>query len=85
MRGQWHCATQLFACPTSNVQSAADDQLFSELWALPNFALRKAKSFDEWFNTPFSNSGIGEKIELNDEETLLHKVLCFFLLRLTSP
>ncbi|KAI1781795.1 SNF2 family N-terminal domain-containing protein [Ganoderma leucocontextum] len=61
-----------------------------ELWALLNFALPKVfnpvKSFDEWFNTPFANSGIGDKIELNEEEELLiirhlHKVLHPFLLR----
>ncbi|KAG1829506.1 hypothetical protein EV424DRAFT_1554254 [Suillus variegatus] len=37
------------------------------------------KSFDKWFNTPFANSGTGNKIELNEEEVLLiirqlHKV-----------
>ncbi|KAJ3751098.1 SNF2-family ATP dependent chromatin remodeling factor snf21 [Lentinula detonsa] len=61
-----------------------------ELWALLNFALPKVfnsvKSFDEWFNTPFANSGTGDKIELNEEEVLLiirrlHKVLRPFLLR----
>ncbi|EIW65238.1 uncharacterized protein TRAVEDRAFT_68776 [Trametes versicolor FP-101664 SS1] len=61
-----------------------------ELWALLNFALPKVfnsvKSFDEWFNTPFANSGTGDKIELNEEEALLiirrlHKVLRPFLLR----
>jgi SNF2 family DNA or RNA helicase len=35
--------------------------------ALFNFFLPKifdsAKSFDEWFNTPFANSGAGDKIE----------------------
>ena len=44
------------------------------------------KSFDEWFNTPFANSGSSDKIELNEEEALLiirrlHKVLRPFLLR----
>ncbi|CCD27286.1 SWI/SNF catalytic subunit SNF2 NDAI_0K00950 [Naumovozyma dairenensis CBS 421] len=61
-----------------------------ELWALLNFALPKifnsVKSFDEWFNTPFANTGGQDKIELNEEETLLvirrlHKVLRPFLLR----
>ncbi|KAI0063151.1 hypothetical protein BV25DRAFT_1824711 [Artomyces pyxidatus] len=61
-----------------------------ELWALLNFALPKVfnsvKSFDEWFNTPFANSGTPDKIELNEEEALLiirrlHKVLRPFLLR----
>ncbi|KAG6902971.1 hypothetical protein C0995_008544 [Termitomyces sp. Mi166 len=61
-----------------------------ELWALLNFALPKVfnsvQSFDEWFNTPFANSGTGDKIELNEEEALLiirrlHKVLRPFLLR----
>lgn len=55
-----------------------------------NFALPKifnsVKSFDEWFNTPFANSGTADKIELNEEEALLiirrlHKVLRPFLLR----
>jgi ATP-dependent helicase STH1/SNF2 len=57
---------------------------------LLNFALPKifnsVKSFDEWFNTPFANSGTADKIELNEEEALLiirrlHKVLRPFLLR----
>ena len=61
-----------------------------ELWALLNFALPKifnsVKSFYEWFNTPFANSGSSDKIELNEEEALLiirrlHKVLRPFLLR----
>ena len=59
-----------------------------ELWALLNFILPRifnsGKTFEEWFNTPFANTG--EKIELNEEETLLiirrlHKVLRPFLLR----
>ncbi|KAK7064785.1 chromatin structure-remodeling complex subunit snf21 [Favolaschia claudopus] len=62
----------------------------TELWSLLNFVLPKifnsVKSFDEWFNTPFANSGTGDKIELNEEEALLiirrlHKVLRPFLLR----
>lgn len=61
-----------------------------ELWALLNFVLPKifksVKSFDEWFNTPFANTGSQEKIELSEEESLLvirrlHKVLRPFLLR----
>jgi ATP-dependent helicase STH1/SNF2 len=37
------------------------------------------KSFDEWFNTPFANTGGQDKIALNEEESLLiirrlHKV-----------
>lgn len=61
-----------------------------ELWSLLNFVLPKifnsVKSFDEWFNTPFANSGSSDKIELNEEEALLiirrlHKVLRPFLLR----
>jgi ATP-dependent helicase STH1/SNF2 len=61
-----------------------------ELWALLNFVLPKVfnsqKTFDEWFNTPFDNTGGQEKIELSEEETLLvirrlHKVLRPFLLR----
>jgi ATP-dependent helicase STH1/SNF2 len=45
------------------------------------------KSFGEWFNTPFSISGTGDKIDLNEEEEALfiirhlHKVLRPFLLR----
>ncbi|KAI3649488.1 hypothetical protein MP228_005120 [Amoeboaphelidium protococcarum] len=59
-----------------------------ELWALLNFVLPKVfnsvKTFDDWFNTPFANTG--ERIELNEEEQLLiikrlHKVLRPFLLR----
>lgn len=61
-----------------------------ELWALLNFVLPKifnsVKSFDEWFNTPFTSTGGQDKIELSEEETLLvirrlHKVLRPFLLR----
>lgn len=61
-----------------------------ELWALLNFVLPKifnsVKSFDEWFNTPFANTGGQEKMDLSEEETLLvirrlHKVLRPFLLR----
>lgn len=61
-----------------------------ELWALLNFVLPKifdsVKSFDDWFNTPFANTGTQEKIELTEEESLLiirrlHKVLRPFLLR----
>lgn len=61
-----------------------------ELWALLNFVLPKifnsVKSFDEWFNTPFANTGGQDKIDLSEEETLLiirrlHKVLRPFLLR----
>lgn len=37
------------------------------------------KSFEEWFNTPFSNQGVQDRVELNEEEQLLiikrlHKV-----------
>ncbi|KAJ7071584.1 SNF2-family ATP dependent chromatin remodeling factor snf21 [Mycena amicta] len=62
----------------------------TELWSLLNFVLPRifnsVKSFDEWFNTPFANSGTGDKIELNEEEAMLvirrlHKVLRPFLLR----
>nr|CAG8539454.1 2523_t:CDS:10 [Entrophospora candida] len=61
-----------------------------ELWSLLNFLLPKifnsVKSFDEWFNTPFANTGGQDKIALNEEESLLiirrlHKVLRPFLLR----
>ncbi|XP_065657289.1 transcription activator BRG1 isoform X3 [Hydra vulgaris] len=59
-----------------------------ELWALLNFLLpsifSSSTTFDNWFNTPFQLTG--EKVELNEEETLLiirrlHKVLRPFLLR----
>ncbi|OZJ01737.1 hypothetical protein BZG36_05117 [Bifiguratus adelaidae] len=62
----------------------------TELWAILNFILPKifnsVKSFGEWFNTPFSDQGGEDKIELNEEEQLLiirrlHKVLRPFLLR----
>ena len=61
-----------------------------ELWSLLNFVLPKifnsVTSFEEWFNTPFANTGTSDKLELNEEETLLvirrlHKVLRPFLLR----
>lgn len=61
-----------------------------ELWSLLNFVLptifKSVKSFDEWFNTPFANTGGQDKMELNEEEALLiigrlHKVLRPFLLR----
>lgn len=61
-----------------------------ELWALLNFVLPKifnsVKTFDEWFNTPFANTGGQDKMDLTEEETLLiikrlHKVLRPFLLR----
>lgn len=62
-----------------------------ELWALLNFVLPKIfnsiKSFDEWFNTPFVNTGTGDNsMQLSEEEALLiikrlHKVLRPFLLR----
>jgi SNF2 family DNA or RNA helicase len=43
------------------------------------------KSFEEWFNTPFSTQGVQDKVELNEEEQLLiikrlHKVSCSILL-----
>ncbi|KAF2484630.1 chromatin remodeling complex SWI/SNF component SWI2 [Neohortaea acidophila] len=61
-----------------------------ELWALLNFVLpnifKSVKSFDEWFNTPFANTGGQDKMDLTEEEKLLvirrlHKVLRPFLLR----
>lgn len=61
-----------------------------ELWALLNFVLptifKSVKSFDEWFNTPFANTGSQDKMELTEEEQILvirrlHKVLRPFLLR----
>uniref|UniRef100_A0A1I8JMH7 Reverse transcriptase domain-containing protein n=1 Tax=Macrostomum lignano TaxID=282301 RepID=A0A1I8JMH7_9PLAT len=60
-----------------------------ELWALMNFLLPSVFSsvttFEQWFNAPFALSS-SEKVELNQEETLLiirrlHKVLRPFLLR----
>ncbi|XP_070196110.1 probable global transcription activator SNF2L2 [Littorina saxatilis] len=59
-----------------------------ELWALLNFLLpsifKSCTTFEQWFNAPFAMTG--EKVELNQEETLLiirrlHKVLRPFLLR----
>eukprot|EP00917_Polyrhabdina_sp_WS-2016_P011196 GHVP01024753.1.p1 GENE.GHVP01024753.1~~GHVP01024753.1.p1 ORF type:complete len:408 (+),score=35.20 GHVP01024753.1:816-2039(+) len=59
-----------------------------ELWTLFNFVTHNlfntTKTFEEWFNAPFANTG--ETIELNEEEKLLiikrlHKVLRPFLLR----
>merc|ERR1711892_980074 len=59
-----------------------------ELWSLLNFLLpsifKSVSTFDQWFNAPFAASG--EKIELNEEESILiirrlHKVLRPFLLR----
>ncbi|KAG8532183.1 uncharacterized protein KY384_003823 [Bacidia gigantensis] len=61
-----------------------------ELWSLLNFVLpnifKSVKSFDEWFNTPFANTGNQDRMELSEEEQLLvirrlHKVLRPFLLR----
>ena len=62
----------------------------AELWAMLNFVLpnifKSATSFDEWFNTPFANTGGQDKMELTEEEQILvirrlHKVLRPFLLR----
>lgn len=59
-----------------------------ELWSLMNFLLpaifKSCSTFEQWFNAPFAMTG--EKVELNQEETLLiirrlHKVLRPFLLR----
>jgi ATP-dependent helicase STH1/SNF2 len=59
-----------------------------ELWALLNFLLpsifKSCSTFEQWFNAPFALTC--EKVELNQEETLLiirrlHKVLRPFLLR----
>lgn len=59
-----------------------------ELWALLNFLLpnifNSVENFEQWFNAPFAAAG--EKVEMNEEETLLiiarlHKVLRPFLLR----
>merc|ERR1712142_942464 len=59
-----------------------------ELWSLLNFLLpsifKACDTFEQWFNAPFAITG--EKVELNEEETLLiirrlHKVLRPFLLR----
>ena len=55
-----------------------------ELWALMNFLLPNifdsSTTFESWFNAPFQMTG--EKVELNEEETLLiirrlHKVFLF--------
>ncbi|KAI0127824.1 chromatin remodeling complex SWI/SNF, component SWI2 and related ATPase [Xylariales sp. AK1849] len=62
----------------------------TELWAMLNFVLpnifKSVKTFDEWFNTPFANTGGQDKMDLNEEEQILvirrlHKVLRPFLLR----
>lgn len=62
----------------------------SELWAMLNFVLptifKSVTTFDEWFNTPFANTGGQDKMELTEEEQILvirrlHKVLRPFLLR----
>jgi len=59
-----------------------------ELWSLLNFLLpsifKACDTFEQWFNAPFAVTG--EKVELNEEETILiirrlHKVLRPFLLR----
>ncbi|XP_031419672.1 transcription activator BRG1 isoform X2 [Clupea harengus] len=59
-----------------------------ELWALLNFLLptifKSCITFEQWFNAPFAMTG--EKVDLNEEETILiirrlHKVLRPFLLR----
>ncbi|XP_043204672.1 transcription activator BRG1-like isoform X1 [Amphibalanus amphitrite] len=59
-----------------------------ELWSLLNFLLpsifKAVSTFEQWFNAPFATTG--EKVELNEEETILiirrlHKVLRPFLLR----
>lgn len=61
-----------------------------ELWAMLNFVLpnifKSVKTFDEWFNTPFANTGGQDQMSLNEEEQILvirrlHKVLRPFLLR----
>jgi SWI/SNF-related matrix-associated actin-dependent regulator of chromatin subfamily A protein 2/4 len=60
----------------------------TELWSLLNFLLptifNSAENFEQWFNAPFAAAG--EKMEMNEEETLLiihrlHQVLRPFLLR----
>merc|ERR1719259_1181732 len=59
-----------------------------EHWSLLNFLLpsifKACDTFEQWFNAPFATTG--EKVELNEEETILiirrlHKVLRPFLLR----
>ncbi|ORX62925.1 hypothetical protein DM01DRAFT_1278273 [Hesseltinella vesiculosa] len=61
-----------------------------ELWALLNFILprifKSVKTFEDWFNSPFDNQGVQDRVALNEEEQLLiirrlHKVLRPFLLR----
>ena len=63
----------------------------AELWSLLNFLLpnifSSCETFETWFNAPFANlTGVGESVELTEEESLLiihrlHKVLRPFLLR----
>ncbi|XP_065185679.1 probable global transcription activator SNF2L2 [Sycon ciliatum] len=59
-----------------------------EMWAILNFLLptifKSVTTFEQWFNAPFAMTT--EKMELNEEETILiirrlHKVLRPFLLR----
>eukprot|EP00300_Choanocystis_sp_HF-7_P003039 c12293_g1_i1.p1 GENE.c12293_g1_i1~~c12293_g1_i1.p1 ORF type:complete len:1104 (-),score=304.81 c12293_g1_i1:66-3377(-) len=61
-----------------------------ELWALLNFLLPtifdSIGNFQEWFNAPFQAEHGGEKMEMNEEESLfvinqLHQVLRPFVLR----
>jgi ATP-dependent helicase STH1/SNF2 len=62
----------------------------TELWAILNFVLptifKSSKTFEEWFNTPFANTGDSNQMQLTEEEKILvirrlHKVLRPFLLR----
>ena len=75
-----HRELSLFQTPLQNK--------LPELWALLNFLLpsifKACNTFEQWFNAPFAITG--EKVELNEEETILiirrlHKVLRPFLLR----
>ena len=63
-----------------------------ELWALLNFLLpsifASSQTFENWFNAPFQMTG--EKVELNEEETLLiirrlHKVHEIFIVSGFNP
>lgn len=81
--------TQYYSCKFRLILTGTPLQNnLPELWALLNFLLphvfNSCTTFEEWFNTPFANTG--EKMELNEEEVLLiirrlHKVLRPFLLR----
>nr|KAF6402514.1 SWI/SNF related, matrix associated, actin dependent regulator of chromatin, subfamily a, member 4 [Rousettus aegyptiacus] len=79
---------QLHLTRTSWLTGTPLQNKLPELWALLNFLLptifKSCSTFEQWFNAPFAMTG--EKVDLNEEETILiirrlHKVLRPFLLR----